>query len=627
MNAAPGIVTSGVGSPNAGVEIQPGMIVQPVVLVDQNGNFAPTSGSTATAGYLADLTGSVNVSAATAPTIGQVLTATSGSAATWQTNPAGFADPMTTGGDMIFESGAPAPARLAGNAGSTRTFLTSAGTGGTANAPAWGTITTTDVPFAALLSGAAFTGEVTVQTPVNASDAVTKAYADAIAQGLSVKPSVQEATAAALPANTYNNGSSGVGATLTAALPGVLTVDGITVALGDRILVQDEAAAANNGIYVVTTLGTVGVAYVLTRATDMDTAAQIPGAFAFTEQGTANAGAGFVVASEGPFTIGTTAITWTQFSGAGEITAGTGLTKTGNTIALTVPVTVADGGTGGTTATLAFGNLSPMTTLGDMLFQNSTPAAARLAGNTSATKMFLTQTGDGTVSANPAWGTIAPADMPAATTSARGAVIFGGTVTSLAAPAPAAVLGSSGYPADLAHVHPSSPVTSQTLAGSAASITFSAIPGTYSLLRLLVVGRSAAVAQGDRWSVTVNGDSGAHYDLQVSGAANGSEVASPRNGAVAWVSTVGTSPGDLPAGSATTGVAGTLDIRIPLYAGTAFQKTGQWSAGYSDGVNTAQSMANAAVAWRSGSAITSVTVALGSGSNLIPGTTAYLYLS
>jgi hypothetical protein len=177
---------------------------------------------------------------------------------------------------------------------------------------------------------------------------VTKAYADAIAQGLSVKPSVQEATAAALPANTYSNGASGVGATLTAVLAGVLTVDGIAVALGDRVLVQNEAAPANNGIYTVTTLGTVGVAYILTRAVDMNTAASVPGAFAFTEQGTANAAAGFTVASEGPFTIGTTAITWTQFSGAGEITAGTGLSKSGNTLSLITPVAAGNLPTGTT---------------------------------------------------------------------------------------------------------------------------------------------------------------------------------------------------------------------------------------------------------------------------------------
>jgi hypothetical protein len=181
-----------------------------------------------------------------------------------------------------------------------------------------------------------------------ATDAFVAAALNAAIQGLAVKPSVQEATATALPANTYSNGASGVGATLTAVLPGVLTVDGIAVTLGSRVLVQDEAAAANNGIYVMTTLGTVSVAYVLTRATDMNQTAEVPGAFVFTEAGTVNGGAGFTVAGAGPYTIGTTAINWTQFSGAGEITAGAGLTKTGNVLSLTGP-TLALQATTGTT--------------------------------------------------------------------------------------------------------------------------------------------------------------------------------------------------------------------------------------------------------------------------------------
>jgi hypothetical protein len=189
-----------------------------------------------------------------------------------------------------------------------------------------------------------------------ATDAFVAAAVTAAVQGLAVKPSVQEATTTALPANTYSNGASGVGATLTAVLPGVLTVDGVAVTLGSRVLVQDEVAAANNGIYVMTTLGTVSVAYVLTRAADMNQAAEVPGAFVFTEAGTVNGGAGFTVAGAGPYTIGTTAINWTQFSGAGEITAGAGLAKTGNVISLGV-----------------------LTTAGDLIVENATPAPARLA--------------------------------------------------------------------------------------------------------------------------------------------------------------------------------------------------------------------------------------------------------
>jgi hypothetical protein len=187
MPPAPGIVTSGTGPPNAVVEIQPGMNVQPVVLVDQNGQYVTTSGSTATAGYLADLTGSVAVFAAPAPTAGQVLTATSGSTATWQsgsTETAGYlattgasvyvaggsapstgqeliatsgttatwqfgaSGVLTTLGDMLFENSTPALARLAGNTSATKMFLTQTGNGTVSAAPAWGTVTSSDLPTA-----------------------------------------------------------------------------------------------------------------------------------------------------------------------------------------------------------------------------------------------------------------------------------------------------------------------------------------------------------------------------------------------------------------------------------------------------------------------------------------------
>jgi hypothetical protein len=240
----------------------------------------------------------------------------------------------------------------------------------------------------ASLGGAAFTGEVTVPVPVNPSDAATKSYADSIASGLVVKVSVQEATIAALPANTYANGSSGVGATLTATAHGALTVDGIAVALADRVLVQDEAAPANNGIYVLTTLGTGSVSWVLTRSTDMNTAAQVPGAFVFCEEGTANAGGGFTVTSAGPFTIGTSAITWTQFSGAGEITAGAGLAQAGNTLSLAV---------------------SPALT--------GTPTAATAAPLTSSTQLATTAYADAATAAEKARALAAEAVVAAAVTA------------------------------------------------------------------------------------------------------------------------------------------------------------------------------------------------------------------
>ena len=213
----------------------------------------------------------------------------------------------------------------------------------------------------------AFTSSPTGPTPVGAADLAPKGYVDSVAQGLSVKTSVRLATAAALPANVYANGASGVGATLTGVSVGVLTVDGSTVNAGDRVLVQNEAAGANNGIYTCTIAGAAGAAYVLTRSTDMNQAPQIPGAFVFVEAGTANTGAGFVVAGAGPYTVGTTAITWTQFSGAGEIAAGAGLSKSGNTLSLANPVPFSLGGTGQATQQAAVNALAGAQTAGRYL--------------------------------------------------------------------------------------------------------------------------------------------------------------------------------------------------------------------------------------------------------------------
>lgn len=173
-------------------------------------------------------------------------------------------------------------------------------------------------------------------TPTADTDAANKGYVDSVAQGIDVKASCRVATAAALPTVTYANGSLGVGATLTASATGVLTVDGVATVLGDRILVKNQASALQNGIYAVTTAGAVGTAFVLTRSTDMDVAAEIPSAFTFIEEGSTNADSGWVCTTNAPVTVGTTNITFDQFSGAGQITAGNGLSKTGNTLDVNV---------------------------------------------------------------------------------------------------------------------------------------------------------------------------------------------------------------------------------------------------------------------------------------------------
>jgi hypothetical protein len=157
---------------------------------------------------------------------------------------------------------------------------------------------------------------------------VPKSYVDAIAEGLHVHASVKAATTQTLALEsgdtvTYDNGSSGVGATLTLST-GISTLDGYTLVNGDRILVKDESTQAHNGIYVRTS------ATVLTRSDDFDTTAEVAsGDFLFVENGTANGSNGYVQ-TETTTAIGTSAINFEQFSGAGQIDAGAALSKTGN---------------------------------------------------------------------------------------------------------------------------------------------------------------------------------------------------------------------------------------------------------------------------------------------------------
>ena len=176
-------------------------------------------------------------------------------------------------------------------------------------------------------------------TPTADADAATKAYVDSVAEGLDIKESCVAATTAALPAVTYNNGTGGVGATLTADANGALAaIDGVTLVVNERVLIQNQVAELQNGIYVVTTVGDGATDFVLTRAGDMDgsPASEIPGAFTFIEEGTTQADNGFVCTTNAPVTMGTTAITFSQFSGAGQITAGDGLAKTGDTLSVNV---------------------------------------------------------------------------------------------------------------------------------------------------------------------------------------------------------------------------------------------------------------------------------------------------
>jgi len=147
-----------------------------------------------------------------------------------------------------------------------------------------------------------------VSDPTGAQDAATKSYVDAVKTGLDVKSSVKIATTANI------------------TLSGTQTIDGVSVAADERVLVKSQSDASENGIYDCK-------AGAWARSSDFDSNAEVTsGAFTFVEQGTVNADAGFVLTTDGTITVGTTDLAFTQFSGAGSVSAGDGLSKSGNTL-------------------------------------------------------------------------------------------------------------------------------------------------------------------------------------------------------------------------------------------------------------------------------------------------------
>lgn len=168
-------------------------------------------------------------------------------------------------------------------------------------------------------------------TPTASTDAANKQYVDDVAQGLNIHAASFAGTTANLNA-TYNNGSSGVGATLTnAGTQAAFETDGTTPALNARILVKDQTTASQNGIYTLTTVGSGSTNWVLTRATDFDTSTEIAGGdFTFIDTGATLGNTGWVNIDE-VTVVGTDPINFQQFSGAGTYTANNGVVLNGTT--------------------------------------------------------------------------------------------------------------------------------------------------------------------------------------------------------------------------------------------------------------------------------------------------------
>lgn len=418
--------------------------------------------------------------------------------------------PLTTLGDLLYEDATPAAARLAGNTSATKKFLAQTGNGTISAAPGWGTIAAGDVPTlnqnttgtAAGLSstlgvGSGGTGQATAPAAITAltgtqasgkylrSDGTNAALANIAAGDVPTLNQNTTGTAAGLSA-TLAVGSGGTGSA-TRNFAGLMTPTGVKTA--------DYPAAAGDFVVCDTTSGSItitlpagppnltaiGVKAVIQGGTNTVTITR-GGSDVFNKAGGSTSltmdyvlqslifqyasgpGIWYVYADDLPRSGLDTRYAQLANNLSDLPSASTARTNLGLTGAATaaLPIAVANGGTGQTTASAAFSALSPNTTLGDITYGSGTNTSTRLAGSTSATKTYLTQTGNGTISAAPAWGAIAAADLPAATTSTQGAVQLDSTASDIKALGTQAAGTSTKAPA-ADHVHPPTGLTSSTV--------------------------------------------------------------------------------------------------------------------------------------------------------------------
>jgi len=328
--------------------------------------------------------------------------------------------------------------------------------------------------------------------PTLALQAATKQYVDnATSNGFHVHEPVLVATTGNLTA-TYNNGTAGVGATLTNSGTQVaLSIDGVAMATNDRVLVWQQTTGLQNGVYVVTTVGSGATNWVLTRSADANTSTEGDpntlggGDYFFVQSGATQGFFAFICTNTSAIVFGTTAITFNEFSQVPVYTGGTNIDITSQTISLTGTVAATNGGTGVNTVTtgdllygsgtntwskLAAGagykslvmnaggtnvewnavalNQSGAVSgalgatnggtgqssyaVGDILYSGLANTLSKLSGNTTTTKKVLTQTGTGSDSAAPAWDTISSGDISGlgtmASQNANNVAISGGSI-------------------------------------------------------------------------------------------------------------------------------------------------------------------------------------------------------
>jgi hypothetical protein len=384
-------------------------------------------------------------------------------------------------------------------------------------------------------------------TPTTDTDASTKAYVDSVAQGLDTKASVV------------------AGTTANITLSGTQTVDGVVLVAADRVLVKNQTDPAENGIYLC-------AAGAWTRTTDMDTWAEVPGAYVFIEGGTTLADTGWVCTSNAGGTIGTTAITWAQFSSSGSYTAGTGLTLTGSAFSVNASqtqITAVGTVTAGVWQGTAIG-----ASYVDTLNQNTTGYAATVSGaaqgNITSVGTLTALAVTGNITSGNVQGTLLSGTTVSVTGVITGASVVGGVITGTSSSVTGIVTGAS--------------VVGGVITGSSASVTGivtgasvvgGVITGTSSSVTGIVTGASVVggVITGSSASVTgiVTGAS------VVGGVITGTTVSTTGTVTGGNLDTAGAITG---ASSSVTGIVTGASVVGGVITGTSASVTGNITGSY-----------------------------------------------
>lgn len=404
------------------------------------------------------------------------------------------------------------------------------------------------------------TGTITT-APSSSTDIVNKSYADSLISGVNFHAACQYATTAALGSYVYNNGISGVGATITKSSPySTLVIDGHTFVspadIGKRVLIKDEPAIggfdAYNGVYTVTDVGSGSTPWILTRATDFDTAGsgvnQIDaGDLLLVLQGSTNANTSWVQQTPLPITVGTTGIIFIEFAAVQTYTAGTGLTLNTNQFSIT------NVGTAGT-----YGSASSVPVI-------TTNGQGQVTGVTNTSIAISGSAVSGNISGNAAnvTGTVAIANGGTGQTSQQTAInALAGSVAS------GQYLRGNGTNVVMSAIQASDvPTLNQNTTGTASNVTGTVAVANGGTGLTSISALSVPVANVANTYTTVTGTAG--QSIRVNAGGTAWEAFTPGTGTV--TSVTGTSPvassgGNTPAISLSSGYG---DTQNPYASKTA----------------------------------------------------------